>query len=64
MLGDRRPEIVVDHTRLHDGEALQWIDLEDPVHPIQAEDDAPVDGVGAAGQAGAGAARHDRDAVR
>ena len=38
------------------------VDLEDGVHPGQVEHQAAVDRVGAAGQAGAGAARDDRHA--
>ena len=59
MLGHGRLEVVVDHPRLDDAEQVVPVDLEHLVHPGQVEDDAAVDRVGPAGQAGAGAPRHD-----
>ena len=60
MLGDRRLQVVVHHPGLHDtGEVLR-VDLDDRRHPRKVEKQAPVDGVGTAGEARAGAARDDR----
>jgi hypothetical protein len=52
----------VDDAGFDDGDAVDRVDLQDPVHPGQGEHDAAVGGVGCAGQAGAGALRDDRDA--
>ena len=62
VLGHGRLHVVVDHTWLDHAEQVVPVDLDDPVHPGQVEDHAAVDRVGPAGQAGAGAARHDRRA--
>ena len=43
---------------------VRLVDLEDAVHPLQREHDAALHRHGAAGVAGAGAARHERHAVR
>ncbi len=59
MLGHGRLHVVVDRARLHDAEQVVPVDLDHLVHPGQVEHDAAIDRVGAAGQAGAGAARHD-----
>ena len=64
VLGAGRPQPVVDDARLDDGEALDGVDLEDPVHGVERDDDAAGHRVRAAGEAGAGAAGDDRDAVR
>ncbi len=59
-------EVVVDHTGLYDGEALQLVDLQHPIHAVQCEDHATFDGIGAARQSSAGAAgdpRHARTTV-
>ena len=55
-------QVVVDHARLDHAEQVVPVDLDDPVHPGQVEDDAAVNRVGPAGQAGASPARHDRRA--
>ena len=55
-------EVVVDRARLHDAHQVVRVDFEDLVHPGQVEDDGAADRVGAAGQPGARAARHDRSA--
>jgi hypothetical protein len=62
VLGDGRLQVVVDHARLDHAEQVVPVDLDDPVHPGQVEDDAAVDRVRPAGQAGASPARHDRRA--
>jgi hypothetical protein len=62
VLGYGRLHVVVHRARLHHAEQVVPVDLQDPVHPGQVEDDAAVDRVGPAGQAGTGAARHDRRA--
>jgi len=62
VLGHGRLDVVVDRARLHHADQVVRVDLEDLVHPGQVEDDAAADRVGATGQAGARAARHDRGA--
>ena len=62
LLAHDRLEVVVDDARLDDADEVVGVDLDDLVHPRQVEDEAAVDGVRAAGQAGARAARHDRHA--
>ena len=63
MLGAGGPQVVVHHARLDHREALDGVDPQHRRHPLEADDDAAGDGVGPAGQAGAGAPRHDRHAV-
>ena len=56
-------DVGVDDPRFEDGHLVDGIDLEDPVHPFEAQDQAPVDRGRAAAQRAARAARDDRDAV-
>ena len=62
LLAHERLEIVVDDAGLDDADEVVGVDLDDLVHPRQVEDEAAVDGVRAAGQAGARAPRDDRHA--
>jgi hypothetical protein len=55
--------VIVDHTGADDGDPLHRVDLDDRVHRLGGQQHAPVDGVGTAGQARTGPARHDRDPV-
>jgi hypothetical protein len=54
----------VDHAGLDDRDAVDLVDLEDPVHPRDAEDDAARQRDGAAGEPAPHRARRDRDAAR
>ena len=53
----------VDDPGLDDGDEVLAVDLEDPVHRRERDRQAALDPGRAAGQAGAGAARDDRDAM-
>ena len=64
VCGGRRAQIVVHHTGLDDRQPLPGVDLDDGAHLLGAQNHAPVDGVRAPGDSGAGAAGDDRDAVR
>ena len=64
VLGAGGAQVVVDDAGLDHREAFDGVDLQDGRHPLEADDDAAADGVGAAGQAGAGAARDDRHTVQ
>ena len=61
---DRVLQIAGDDVRLDDRQQVGFVDLEDAVHPLEREHDAAVRRDRAAGVAGAGAARHQRNAVR
>ncbi|CAB4915616.1 unannotated protein [freshwater metagenome] len=63
VLGHRGAQVVVDDPGLDDGQPLQGVDLEHPVHPLERHDDAALERVRPAGQPGAGTAGDDRDAV-
>ena len=60
---DRRVEVGRDEARLHDGEEVLAIDLEDAAHRVGREHDAAGDRDGAARATGAAGARRHRDAV-
>ncbi len=62
MFADGPGQSGVDHAGLDDGDAVDRVDLQDPVHLRQGEHDAAVGGVRGAGQPGAGTLRDDRDA--
>ena len=62
LLAHERLEIVVDDAGLDDADEVVGVDLDDLVHPREVEDEAAVDGVRAAGQAGTRAPRDDRHA--
>ena len=62
MFGDGGLDIVVDRTRLDHAHEVVRIDLQDLVHPREVQDDTAAYRVGAAGQPGARAARHDGSA--
>ena len=53
-------ELEIDHARLDQRGAVFAIDLEDAVHPRQADDDPAPLRDRATGETGAGAASHDR----
>ena len=59
---DRVLQIAGDDVRLDDREQVALVDLENAIQPLEAEDDAAVHRHGAAGVAGAAAARHERRA--
>jgi hypothetical protein len=59
VLGDGGLDVVVDRTRLDDAEQVVRIDFQHLVHPGQVKNDTAADRVGAAGQPGTRAARHD-----
>ena len=63
VLGGGPAQVPVQHAGLHGRGAPGRVDLEDPVHPLEAEHEAAVGGVRAAGQPGACPAGHDRHAV-
>jgi hypothetical protein len=58
--GDGGADVQVDDSRLHHGDPVLRVDLQDAVHTGGDDDDAAVAGDGAAGEAGAGPARRDR----
>ena len=58
--GERVVEVAVQHARLDDGELVGLGDLEDAVHARDVEHDRAGARDGAAGEAGARSARHDR----
>lgn len=62
MFLDGAGEDRVDDAGFGDGDAVDRVDLQDAVHLDQGEDEAAVDGVGGAGESGAGALRDDGDA--
>ncbi len=62
MLGHGGFHVVVHRARLHDAELVFRIDFHDAAHRGQVEHDAPGDGIGPAGQAGARPAGYHRDA--
>jgi len=59
VLGHGGLDVVVDRARLDHGQEVVRVDLDDLVQLGQVEDDAAADRVGAAGQPGARAPRHD-----
>jgi hypothetical protein len=61
LRGDALLQLGVEDARLGDDDEVLPVDLEDPVHPRQRDREAALDAGGAAAQARAGAARHDRD---
>ena len=63
MRGDGTRDVEVRHARLDDDALALEVDLEDPVHPRERDDDAACHRRGAAGEAGAGAARDERHAL-
>ena len=61
--GDGARHVEVRDARLDDDALALEVDLEDPAHPGDGDDDPVRDGERAAGEAGAGAARDERDPV-
>jgi hypothetical protein len=59
VFGDGGLDVVVDRAWLDDANQVVRIDLAHLVHPGQVKDDTAADRVGAAGQPGTRAARHD-----
>ena len=59
VFGDGGLDVVVDRARLDDADQVVRVDLQDLVHPGQVKDDTAADRIGAAGQPGTRAARHD-----
>lgn len=53
-------KVGIDDSWFDDGHLILRPYLDDPVHPLEAEDDAPGDGMSAAGQAGAPAPGYNR----
>lgn len=62
MFADGPGQGGVDHAGLGDGDAVDRVDLQDPVHLRQGQHDAALGGVGGPGQSGAGALRDHGDA--
>jgi hypothetical protein len=60
---DRLLQDAGDHVRLHDGEQVVFVDLEDAVEPLHRQHDTAAQRHRAAGVARARAARHERHAV-
>ena len=63
MLGGALADVDVDHAWLDDGEAVDRVDFDDPVHARGDEEDATLDGDRAAAEAGPRAAGDEGDAV-
>ena len=63
LVGNGPRDVEVGDARLHDDALCVEVDLEDPGHSRQRDDDAVRDGKRAAGEAGAGSAGDERDAV-
>ena len=63
MLLERVLEGAVDDARLDRGRLLDGVDVEDPVHLRDVQQQRAVDAVGSAGQAGERALRDDRQPV-
>ena len=61
--GQLAVELLERHARLHHGDLVLGVDLENPLHAVEGEQDAVGDGNGGAGEPGAAAPGHHRDAV-
>jgi len=58
---DRPREVQVHQTRLDDGDLVVVVHLEDPVHPHEGDDDAPLRRQAPARQPGPRATGHERE---